>query len=197
LKIVAEMNLEHTTTLGRYWKQGGAAAIAGLLLGSCAIVPFDFPVPMLLHPLVQQKLPRLSSQSTSTAQMERQVQQQINTIRQQHGLTQLRYNEKLAQVARKYSQQMAVENFFSHTSPTGDTMVQRVHTAGIVYLMLGENLFKGTNLSQPSAIAVQGWMGSPGHRRNILESEYRETGIGVWRRGNTYYFTQLFMRSVW
>jgi len=41
---------------------------------------------------------------------------------------------------------------------------------------------------------VQGWMDSPGHRENILRPEYRETGIGVWRTGNTYYFTQLFMR---
>lgn len=52
----------------------------------------------------------------------------------------------------------------------------------------------GTNLPQPVGDAVQGWMESQGHRENILRPEFRETGIGVWRTGNTYYFTQLFMQ---
>jgi uncharacterized protein YkwD len=128
--------------------------------------------------------------------MEEQVYQRINEIRQKQGLSQLRHNEKLAVVARHYSEQMAQKNFFSHTSPEGSTMVQRVKKAGIFYLMIGENLFMCTNIPQPVPSAVQGWMDSPGHRENILRPEYRETGLGVWRKGNTYYMTQLFMRSL-
>jgi uncharacterized protein YkwD len=128
--------------------------------------------------------------------MEAQVRQRINAIRQKQGLSQLRNNEKLAQVARNYSQQMAEKKFFSHTSPEGSTMVQRVQSAKIFYLMVGENLFMCTNVPQPVPSAVQGWMDSPGHRANILRPEYRETGIGVWRKGNSYYVTQLFLRSL-
>lgn len=128
--------------------------------------------------------------------MEAQVYQRINEIRQKQGLSQLRNNEKLAGVARNYSQQMAEKNFFSHTSPDGSTMVKRVKSARIFFLMLGENLFMCTNIPQPVPSAVQGWMSSPGHRKNILRPEYRETGIGVWRKGNSYYMTQLFMRSL-
>jgi uncharacterized protein YkwD len=91
---------------------------------------------------------------------------------------------------------MAEQNFFSHTAPEGDTMVDRVRSARIFYFAVGENLFKGTNLRQPAVDAVEGWMNSPGHRENILRAEYREMGIGVWRKGNTYYFTQLLMRSL-
>lgn len=137
-----------------------------------------------------------SSQSMTTAQMESQVQQQINQIRQQQGLTELRHNEKLAQVARRYSRRMAEQNFFAHVGPQGDTLTDRVEAAGIFYRMVGENLFTSTNIAQPVPAAVDGWMNSPGHRENILRSEYRETGIGIWKTGNTYYFTQLFMRSL-
>jgi uncharacterized protein YkwD len=127
--------------------------------------------------------------------MEEEIRQRINQIRHQRGLSQLQRHDRLEQVARSYSQRMAEENFFSHTSPSGDSMVQRVQSAGIFYFVLGENLFKGTNLPEPVSVAVKGWMDSPGHRANILRSEYRETGIGIWRSGNTYYFTQLFLRS--
>ncbi len=150
----------------------------------------DFPV-LNFNP-AQKNIPQVVVQSTPIAQMEIRVRQQINAIRQQQGLNQLRNNEKLAQVARNYSRQMAEQNFFSHTSPQGTTVVQRVHSAGIFYFMVGENLFKGTNLPDPVPSAVQGWVNSPGHRENILRPEFRETGVGVWRKGNTYYFTQLF-----
>lgn len=75
-------------------------------------------------------------------------------------------------------------------------MVQRIERAGIFYFLVGENLFICTNIPQPVAASVKGWMSSPGHRQNILRPEYRETGVGVWRKGNSYYFTQLFMRSL-
>ncbi|MBD2256509.1 CAP domain-containing protein [Pseudanabaena sp. FACHB-2040] len=136
-----------------------------------------------------------AAQSEATAQLEAQVAQQINAIRQEQGLSALSNNQRLAQVARNYSRRMAEEGFFAHTSPRGDTLVDRVQSAGITYLAIGENLYTSTNIPQPATAAVDGWMNSPGHRENILRSEYRETGIGVWQVGNTYYFTQLFLRS--
>lgn len=135
-------------------------------------------------------------QSQTTAQMETAVQQQINVIRQQQGLSTLRTNEPLAAVARNYSRQMATQNFFAHVSPQGETLSDRVQAAKIFYFTVGENLFTSTNIPQPTNAAIAGWMNSPGHRENILRPEYRETGVGVWRTGNTYYFTQLFMRSL-
>lgn len=178
-------------------QNGIVGLITVLILSGCSSLSkelsnFNFPVLNLRS--LQRSLPQLAPQSTSTTQMETQVRQQINVIRQKNGLNSLKHNEKLAQVARQYSQKMATQKFFSHTSPQGDTMVQRVRSAGIFYWMLGENLFMGTHLPQPVGDAVQGWMESPGHRENILRPEFRETGIGVWRKGNTYYFTQLFMQ---
>lgn len=135
-------------------------------------------------------------QSTTTARMESDVQTRINAIRQQQGLATLRDNQRLAEVARNYSRRMVEQNFFAHVSPQGDTLSDRVKSARIFYLVVGENLFTSTNIPQPTNAAVSGWMQSPGHRENILRPEFRETGVGVWRRGNTFYFTQLFMRSL-
>jgi uncharacterized protein YkwD len=76
----------------------------------------------------------------------------------------------------------------------GSTLAQRVRAGGISYSVVGENLFKSINAPEPVPLAVKGWMNSPGHRENILRTEFTETGVGVWRKGNTYYITQLFMK---
>ena len=170
-------------------------ALALILSGCDSVTQFLSELPEFDTPSSSPPTPLATPQSPATAQMEAQVRQRINEIRQKQGLSELQHNEKLAQAARDYSQEMAEKDFFSHTSPEGSTMVKRVRSAGIIfYFMLGENLFTCTNIPQPVPASVQGWMDSPGHRENILRPEYRETGIGVWRTGNTYYFTQLFMR---
>lgn len=146
-----------------------------------------------LHPRTNQAPPRTSSIHAS---METEIWEQINTIRQKNQLKPLRQNDQLAHVAREYSQKMAREDFFSHTSPDGTTPAQRVRDGGIFYIVVGENLFRSSNISNPVPSAVQGWMESPGHRQNILHAVFTETGIGVWREGNRYYITQLFLRSL-
>jgi uncharacterized protein YkwD len=137
-----------------------------------------------------------AAESPAIAKMETEVREQINQIRQEKGLQPLKHNQRLAEVARKYSQQMASKNFFSHTSPAGDDVAQRVRAANIYYWVVGENLFKSVNVFDPVPAGVKGWMESPGHRENILRPEYTETGVGIWRTGNTYYFTQLFLRPL-
>lgn len=176
--------------------QLGLVLLAIGLTGCETLRQLPDQLPPVLSPHPSRSLQQFAPiQSASTAAMEEQVRQRINAIRQQQGLSELRQHAELAQVARSYSRRMAEQQFFAHQSPQGDTMVERVRSAGIRYFMLGENLFTSTNIPQPVPAAVTGWMNSPGHRANILQSEYRETGVGVWRQGNTYYFTQLFLRA--
>ena len=136
------------------------------------------------------------SQSRKIARMEAQVFQQINQFRSVHGLRPLKFNSRLAQVARGYSQQMAQYNFYSHRGLRGDSPRQRVEAAGMQAYLVGENLMKCpcTRRSRhPVKTSVRSWMNSSGHRRNILLPSMQETGVGIWRRGNTYYLTQLFI----
>lgn len=127
-------------------------------------------------------------------EMEEATRQQINQIRQQNGLQSLQRNKALTQIARNYSERMAVQNFFDHKDPSGNEAVQRVSSAGVTFTLIGENLYRGTNVPEPVQDAVKTWMDSPGHRENILRPVFSETGIGVWRIEETYYFTQLFMQ---
>ncbi len=78
---------------------------------------------------------------------------------------------------------MAFGNYFQHYGPHGQTPLARIRAAGYVSsrggFEIGENIAWGTrSLATPRAI-VFGWMHSRGHRANILDRRYRDSGIGV------------------
>jgi uncharacterized protein YkwD len=108
----------------------------------------------------------------------------INRLRAQHGETPLTPNAPLEQAAEAHAQEMVALDYFDHISPSGLTPVGRVRGAGYipsatVGYVIGENLAWGTlSLATPEAI-VAAWSASPGHLANILESQYRDTGVGV------------------
>jgi uncharacterized protein YkwD len=106
-----------------------------------------------------------------------------NQIRAEKGLPTLRENAKLRKAALGHSNTMVNEGYFDHTSPSGNTFVDRVLSAGYAKRndawTLGENLAWGTgDLSTPAGI-MQSWMNSAGHKANILKKAYREVGIGI------------------
>jgi uncharacterized protein YkwD len=66
----------------------------------------------------------------TAAGLERQIHQQINRVRQNHGLSQLDRDELLAAIARKHSSDMASYHFFSHTNLQGEGPVERAKNLG-------------------------------------------------------------------
>ncbi|MBD2775220.1 CAP domain-containing protein [Iningainema tapete] len=183
--------MKHRLLSPMFWAFGVALAL--LTTGCEQVIEYLPPLPRVEIPSTQTPKP-IPRQTSTTNNIEAAVRQRINQVRQQNGLTTLQNNEKLARVARNYSRQMAEKNFFSHTGADGSTLPQRVRAGGISYWVVGENLFTSTNIPQPVPAAVEGWMKSKGHRENILRPGWKETGVGVWRTGNTYYITQLFLR---
>ncbi len=179
-------------SLRKFWIIG--VAIALLATGCEEAIEYLPPLPRIEIPSDEPPAPPLASQSARTAKIEARIREGINKEREKNGLKPLQNNERLAEVARKYSRQMAEKNFFSHTGPDGSTLEKRVSAGGISYWVVGENLFKGTNISQPVPVAIKGWLESPGHRANIMRPYFTETGVGIWQTGNTYYITQLFLR---
>lgn len=88
----------------------------------------------------------------------------------------LEMDRPLREAARFHSQDMSDNHYFAHDSLDGRTLGDRVSEAGFGGSgPLGENILEGT--SDPVA-AVAGWMGSPGHCRNIMNPAYHVTGIG-------------------
>jgi uncharacterized protein YkwD len=108
----------------------------------------------------------------------------INRERVTRGERALRLDSKLVQAAQGHSESMATDDYFAHDGPDGSTPLSRMRAAGYIYSSrvgyeVGENIAWGTlGLATPKAI-VESWMSSPGHRANILDANYRDTGIGV------------------
>jgi len=127
--------------------------------------------------------------------MEQQCLDEVNRIRQSHGLRPLEFDDELLDVARSYSRRMAEERFFSHVDPQGRTVRQRVEQASISWRMVGENLAYSNGYINPVAASLHGWMESPGHRGNILDPDFGETAIGCWiSDSGTVYFTEIFLK---
>jgi uncharacterized protein YkwD len=84
-------------------------------------------------------------------------------------------NSSLRNAARGHSQDMAVNNYFSHTSLDGRTFDQRIHNAGYFGSPLGENIAAGQ--SSPTSV-MNSWMNSPGHCSNIMNPAFRSIGVG-------------------
>jgi uncharacterized protein YkwD len=89
----------------------------------------------------------------------------------------------LRKAALGQSNDMVDEGYFDHTSPNGDTFVDRILDAGYVKRndgwTLGENLAWGTgDLSTPRGV-MDAWMNSAGHKANIVKKGYTEVGIGI------------------
>ena len=106
----------------------------------------------------------------------------VNTERRGAGLPALRPNGALKKASQRMANLMVSERFFSHTTPDGRSLLDRVRPTGYIdgeSWALGENLAWGTGpLATPRAI-VNGWMDSPGHRANILYGKFRDIGIGI------------------
>jgi uncharacterized protein YkwD len=115
----------------------------------------------------------------------------INVQRARHALRALRPNADLARSAQRHSLDMVAANYFDHTSPSGETPLARIKAS--TYLtrrsayLVGENIALATmQLATPAAI-VAGWMHSPGHRANILNPDFRDSGIGIVAHAPTKY----------
>ena len=143
----------------------------------------------------------------------------INKERDSYGLHSLEYDYELAEIARNHSEDMAKNNFFSHTNLGGEDPTDRARRHG--YMLhkelgggwysegIGENIFLLWRYDSTVYIylipihdwnsqieiaedAVNGWMYSYGHRQNILNSNYSKEGIGVAILGDKIYVTQDF-----
>lgn len=100
----------------------------------------------------------------------------INQERQKNGIASLGYNSALDQAAQEHAEDMIKNNYFSHTGRDGSTPADRAIRAGYSTGWVGENIAKGS--TSPSQIFSM-WMGSSGHRQNMLNPAWKSAGVGV------------------
>lgn len=163
-----------------------AASAIALLLG--CVIPVGSPAPSASA--------HVGASAGKYGTTEARIFDLINAERQHQGLPALVYNAQLDRMAKIQAENMAYFQKMAHTIPEAQlsTLGDRAHYVGYPFGRLAENVALG----YPNAeTAVQGWMNSSGHRRNILDSSVQETGIGIARSSaGGLYYCQVFGRRL-
>ncbi len=114
----------------------------------------------------------------------------INAERAKAGISPLKSDADLMKVARDKAMDMVNNNYFSHNSPTYGSPFDMMRAYGVSFNTAGENIAGNSTIEG----AVKAWMNSDGHRKNILNSAYNYTGIGMVKSPKYgYVFVQQFI----
>jgi len=149
--------------------------------------------------------------------IEAAIVEMTNQARQQEGVSSLRSDADLADIARYHSSDMAEREYLAHTSPEGVSVSDRYERFGyacrvpvggntyatgsenIGYTYHGERVVDYGYIGDEEDVAeslVDGWMASPGHRENMLKPYWQNIGVGVaiteTSEGTRVYATQNF-----
>jgi uncharacterized protein YkwD len=134
------------------------------------------------------------------AQAKKLIVARTNEFRQQEKREPLKVNDQLASAAQSFAEYLARTDKFSHTAD-GKEPWERTMAAGYQHCIILENIAYQYNSSGYSAeelaeSMIRGWKESPGHRRNMLDADAMEIGVGVARSAKTgrYYGVQDFGR---
>lgn len=179
----------HLHTLTR---RQAIAAIAGVF-GSAALVPFS-GTSAATKPVQPSTIPRETAASSYCPESEEQAfLGLINKYRQANGLSGLKLSRTLGAAAEHHSQDMARNDYFSHTLSSGQSWSTNIKKHGYTASSsMAENIAAG---HRTAADTFEQWRNSAPHNRNMLSSNYRAIGIGrASNSGSTYryYWTTTF-----
>lgn len=128
-----------------------------------------------------------TSASTQVKELREQICELSNIERAKVGVAPLRLDDPRSAVAQAHAEDMATNNFFSHTSPTTGSMGNRLSAAGISFSSAGENIASNSYID--AQLVMNQWMASAGHRANILNGSFRRLGVGYSNRRWVQVFT--------
>jgi uncharacterized protein YkwD len=144
--------------------------------------------------------PEAPESSVNLAQVSQQIVSLTNGFRAQHNRGELKPNSELTRAAQDFADYLARTDTFSHTAD-GKRPSQRVREHGYDFCLVAENIAEeynsaGFTTASLARSFVNGWRHSPGHRKNLLDGDLEEIGVGVARSQQTgrYYAVQDFGR---
>ncbi|MCD8326105.1 MAG: CAP domain-containing protein [Lachnospiraceae bacterium] len=135
------------------------------------------------------------TETTSSGSYQSQVVSLTNAQRTANGVAQLTENSLLMSAAQARAAELAsIDSIYvngqHHTRLDGRSWATAMDDAGYSYTSAAENLAQGQTTPEQ---AVNEWMNSQGHKTNILNSAYTETGVGyAVSASGTVYWVQLF-----
>ena len=114
------------------------------------------------------------SRAPTLSGSERSLLAEVNGVRRSQGLRPLGVDPALLRAARAYSATMLRTNVFTHGA-----MGARLAASGARGPFFGENLAWGTGPYAAARHVVRSWLGSPGHRANLLRPGWTRIGLGI------------------
>ena len=126
----------------------------------------------------------INDHSNDPREIERPIFELTNRARAEHGLAPLKWDEELVEIARWRAADMVKRGYFSHYDPVDGTTLVLTRCPSC-----GENI--ATNIPSGSSF-VDSWLGSPGHRANILNPRVTAIGVGVALKGTYAIGVQVF-----
>lgn len=121
-------------------------------------------------------VPATAAYAATTADGTDTVVALVNQERAEAGCKPVTVNSRLTSAAQKHSQDQADTGTMTHVGSDGSTLGQRITRAGYTWRKVGENVASGTTSPE---YAMQMWMDSDAHRKNILNCAFKNIGVGV------------------
>jgi uncharacterized protein YkwD len=117
----------------------------------------------------------LSAKPTQKISAAYDIVLRTNAVREASDLPPLAVNTQLTNAAQAYARSLAIDDNWSHTGADGSSPWERMRAAGYDFSEAAENLAAGHATAKS---AIDGWLKSPGHRRNLLAYQVQEIGVG-------------------
>ncbi|MFZ6751496.1 CAP domain-containing protein [Undibacterium sp. Ren11W] len=165
---------------------------------TAAVAPAVTPPPSTVTPVITPSVPGMPLEAVKTCSLPNFQQELMTLINQARATSRqcgnttfpaapaLVWNSKLFDAAAGHSADMANKNYFSHTSLDGRNFGQRLAAAGYTGSSIAENIAAG---QATVADAMQSWISSEGHCRNIMSASYTEVGLACVSSSTASYHT--------
>lgn len=115
----------------------------------------------------------------------------INQERKSYGLSELKLDTRLKNVAQTKCRELIQLNYFAHQSPVYGSPFDMIRYFGITFAKAGENLAMNTCVES----AHDALMNSDAHRKAIMSPDYTHVGIGAYQGVSGKYYVQMFTCS--
>lgn len=126
------------------------------------------------------------------AQARAEMLARANAERAAAGLPPLALDSRLNEAAQRHAEDMLVRSYYDHSSLDGSAPADRVRESGYAARMVGENIARGPFTV---AEAMDNWMGSREHRRNLLHPKLRDLGVGIAVGRNAIGYTVIWVQD--
>ncbi|MCU1330276.1 MAG: hypothetical protein JWN34_5646 [Bryobacterales bacterium] len=136
------------------------------------------------------------TQKPDARAMARRIFDRANELRRARGLMELEWFDTLAACAARQCERKKILRFKGHEDPELGGVSQRLDRFGVKWSRCAENLFEMRGYDDPVNFAIVFWWYSPGHQANMLNPDFRRTGVAVTVDDDDRFFvTQIFVEA--